>query len=66
MRHFSGGKVEGAVLVALDTGRHLARDSAGDCRRITDEVVVSGIGSLAKARYHIVEPGDRLPWKLPS
>ena len=53
------------MLVALDTGE----DILPAIRRviaeegITDGVVVSGIGSLAKARYHIVEPGDRLPWK---
>ena len=65
MRCFSGGNVKRSIIVALDTGEDLLEsiESVIESEGIQNGVVVSGVGSLSKARYHIVEPGDEKPWK---
>ncbi len=65
MRHFSGGNVKRSIIVALDSGEDLLESINAVIANegIENGVVVSGVGSLSKARYHIVEPGDEKPWK---
>ena len=64
MRHFSGGNVKRSIIVALDSGEDLLESINAVIANegIENGVVVSGVGSLSKARYHIVEPGDEKPW----
>ncbi|NLJ25347.1 MAG: DNA-binding protein [Firmicutes bacterium] len=65
MRHFSGGNVERVIVVGLDSGDDLlvSIKRVIETEGIANGVVISGVGSLSKARYHIVEPGDEKPWK---
>ncbi len=53
------------VVVALDPGEDLLKviEDAIEREKISDGVVISGIGSLAKIHYHIVDPGTEKPWK---
>ncbi len=60
-----GGNVVETVVIALDTGEDLLQviEEAIVREKIANGVVVSGIGSLSKIHYHIVEPGTEKPWK---
>ena len=68
MRHFSGGNVERVIVVGLDSGDDLlvSIKRVIETEGIANGVVISGVGSLSKARYHIVEPGDENPGKTDS
>lgn len=60
MRYFNGGKLEDIIVVALDSGDDLLLSIKEVIKEaeIKNGIIVSGIGSLKKARYHIVEEGD--------
>ncbi len=65
MRAIGGGQIEETVAVALDPGEDVLE---GIAEAIQDQgivhgAVVSGVGSLSKISYHIVDPGDEKPWK---
>jgi predicted DNA-binding protein with PD1-like motif len=65
MRYFSVSIEEEVIVVGLDSGDDLlgSIEEAIDKMGIKNGVIVSGIGSLSVARYHIVEPGIEKPWK---
>jgi len=65
VRSFSVGKEEDVIALGLDSGDDLlgSIEEAIAEMDIKNGVVVSGIGSLSEAYYHIVEPGDEKPWK---
>src|SRR5690554_2267016 len=60
MRYFNGGKLEDIIVVALDSGDDLLLSIKEVIKQaeIKNGIIVSGIGSLKKARYHIVEEGE--------
>lgn len=60
MRHFSGRGVGEPVIVALDEGEDvlLSIKEVIAEEEIKNGVIVSGAGSLSKARYHIVDEDE--------
>src|SRR5690554_7663303 len=65
MRTFSAGQITETLVIALDTGEDVLESvqEAIKIHDIKDDIVVSGIDSLSKVSYHIVDPGDEKPWK---
>lgn len=65
MRHFSVKNVKESIAVGLDTGEDVLKSIKKVIKeeKIKNGVIVSGAGSLSKARYHIVEKGDTKAWK---
>jgi len=65
MRYFSAGIEEEVIVIGLDSGEDILSsiEEVIKKRDIKNGVVVSGVGSLAKAHYHIVKPGNEKPWK---
>ncbi|MFP4661737.1 MAG: PPC domain-containing DNA-binding protein [Halanaerobiales bacterium] len=65
MRCFSVGVEEEVIALGLDSGDDLLEsiEEAIEELDIKNGVIVSGIGSLSEAHYHIVDPGDEKPWK---
>lgn len=60
MRYFNGGNPGEAIFVALDSGDDVLLSIKEVIKQagIKNGIIVSGIGSLRKASYHIVEEGD--------
>lgn len=65
MRYFKNQIKNENNIVVLNQGDDLLKsiEKVIQKENINNGFIASGIGSLSKARYHIVEPGDDNPWK---
>lgn len=65
MRYFSIGTEKELTVIGLDSGDDLlsAIEEVISNQNIKNGIIITGIGSLSRAHYHIVEPGNEKPWK---